>query len=336
MTRRILLTGGAGFIGSHTYVALAEAGYAVTILDNFENARDDVPDRLQRITGTPVSVIRADIRDVGAMRDALARGFDAVVHFAARKSISDGEADPVGYYRSNCAGLMNIAEAMRAAGVRRIVFSSSAAVYGNADRVPINEDSPIASENTYARTKAFGEDYLQAIARADPDFTAGILRYFNPVGAHVSGLIGEDPSQPPGNLVPVIARVANGDLPHLMVFGGDYPTPDGTGIRDYIHIEDLARGHVLSLDALFQRGESHLVNLGTGQGHSVLEVLETYRAVSGRDLRHEITARRPGDAAVSYADVARARALLGFEARHDLRSMCASNWAFSARRAAAL
>ncbi len=336
MADRVLLTGGAGFIGSHTYVALAEAGYEVTILDNFENARTDVPERLARITGGPVPVIEADIRDAAAMRDALAQGFDAVVHFAARKSIPDGEADPLGYYRSNCAGLMNIAEAMRAAGIRRIVFSSSAAIYGNAEQVPITEMSPVAPENTYARTKAFGEAYLQAIARADPDFAVGILRYFNPVGAHGSGLIGEDPSQPPGNLVPVIARVANGDLPVLKIFGGDYPTPDGTGIRDYIHIEDLARGHVLSLDALFQHGKSHLVNLGTGRGHSVLEVLETYRAVSGRDLPHEIVARRPGDAAVSYADVARARDLLGFEARHDLKSMCASNWAFSGQRAAAL
>lgn len=336
MTKHVLLTGGAGFIGSHTCVALAEAGYAVTILDNFENARTDVPERLAQIIGGPVPVIEADIRDAAAMRDALAQGFDAVVHFAARKSISDGEADPIGYFRTNCAGLMNIVEAMRAAGIVRIVFSSSAAVYGNAKTVPITEMSPVAPENTYARTKAFGENYLQAISRADPNFVAGILRYFNPVGAHHSGLIGEDSSQPPSNLVPLIARVANGDLEVLKIFGGDYPTHDGTGIRDYIHIEDLARGHVLSLDALFGHLGTHIVNLGTGRGHSVLEVLETYRDVSGCDLPYEIVTRRPGDAAVSHADVALARDLLGFEARHDLKSMCASNWAFSRQFSAAI
>ena len=329
MTKRILLTGGAGFIGSHTYVALFEAGYSVTILDNFENARLDVPQRLERITGAPVPVVEADIRDAGAMRDALAQGFDAVVHFAARKSVAEGEEDPEGYYRTNCGGLMNIAEAMRANGVTRIVFSSSAAIYGNAERTPITEDTPAAPINTYARTKAFGEEYLTALAQADPNFAVGILRYFNPVGAHASGLIGEDPSQPPMNLVPVIARVARGELATLKVFGGDYPTPDGTGIRDYIHVEDLARGHVLSLDTLFEREAGHLVNLGTGSGHSVLEVLEIYRDVTGLELPHEVVARRPGDAAVSFADVERARTLLGFEAQHGLRSMCESNWAFS-------
>lgn len=331
MTKHILLTGGAGFIGSHTYVALVEAGYAVTLLDNFENAHADVPDRLARITGAPVPVIKANIRDADAMTEALGAGFEAVVHFAARKSVPDGEADPVGYYRSNCAGLMNTVEAMLKAGVTRIVFSSSAAVYGEAEIMPITEESPVAPDNTYARTKAFGEDYLRAIAQAHPEFRMGLLRYFNPVGAHSSGLIGEDPSQPPGNLVPVIARVAMGDIPRLKIFGDDYPTPDGTGIRDYIHVEDLARGHVLSLDALFQRDENHLVNLGTGQGHSVREVIETYEAVSNRDIPFEVVPRRPGDAAISYADVARARALLGFEARHDLRAMCASNWAFAAQ-----
>lgn len=328
MNKRILLTGGAGFIGSHTYVALVEAGYAVTILDNFENARTDVIDRLQQLTGAGVPVIKADIRDAEAMKQALAQGFDAVVHFAARKSIPDGEADPAGYYRSNCTGLMHTAEAMLAAGVHRIVFSSSAAVYGDADQMPITEETTVAPENTYARTKAFGEDYLQALNRAHPEFFVGILRYFNPVGAHGSGLIGEDPAQPPGNLVPVIARVATGDLAQLKIFGDDYPTPDGTGIRDYIHVEDLARGHVLSLNALFDQNKSHLVNLGTGQGHSVREVLETYQIICGRDLAFDTVARRPGDAAISYADVTRARDLLGFEARHGLETMCASSWAF--------
>ena len=332
MTKKILLTGGAGFIGSHTYVALVEAGYQVSILDNFDNAQQDVPDRLAKITGAPVQVITADIRERDAVAQAM-NGIDAVVHFAARKSIPEGEADPVGYYSANCAGLMSVVEAMRGAGVRRIVFSSSAAVYGNATAMPITEDTPVAPENTYARTKVFGEEYLGAISAADPSFQTGILRYFNPVGAHHSGLIGEDPAQPPSNLIPVLARVANGDMAELKVFGGDYPTPDGTGIRDFIHVEDLARGHVQSLDALFAGPGGHLVNLGTGQGHSVLEALAAYRAASGRDVPHTIVDRRPGDAAISYADVTRAKALLGFSAKHDLASMCASNWAFSGRKA---
>lgn len=331
MTHRILLTGGAGFIGSHTYLALVEAGYVVTILDNFENAMRDVPDRLQAITGTPVPVIAADIRDASQMQDALGKGFDGVVHFAALKSVGDGEANPLGYYQSNCAGLMNVVQAMEAHDVKKIVFSSSAAVYGATDQMPITEDTPRAPISVYARTKVFGEDLLSAYSHANPDFHAGILRYFNPVGAHASGLIGEDPSQPPSNLMPVIARVANGQMEALQVFGDDYPTVDGTGVRDYIHVEDLARGHVLSLDALFKDEQGHLVNLGTGQGHSVLEMVAAYGKVSGREIPYNILARRPGDPATSFADVTRARDVLGFAAQHDLSTMCASNWAFSSK-----
>jgi UDP-glucose 4-epimerase len=329
MPYRILLTGGAGFIGSHTYLALVAAGYEVAILDNFENARRDVPDRLGQITGTPVEMIEADIRDAPAMGAAMSRGFDAVVHFAALKSVPLGEADPLGYFQSNCAGLMNVMSAMRDHDVSRIVFSSSAAIYGNTERVPITEDTPPAPVNVYARTKVFGEDLLNAMAAADQSLAVGILRYFNPVGAHPSGLIGEDPHLPPTNLVPVIARVATGRMPLLKVFGTDYPTPDGSGVRDYIHVEDLARGHVLSLDALFRTGKGHLVNLGTGQGHSVLDVIAAYETVAGRTIPHEKVARRPGDPAISFADAAKARAVLGFEAQHDLAEMCASNWAFS-------
>lgn len=329
MNAHILLTGGAGFIGSHTCLALVSAGYAVTILDNFENAQRDVPDRLEQISGRPIPVIEADIRDADAVARAMGRDVDAVVHFAALKSVPGGEADPLGYHRSNCGGLMNVLSAMRAHAVRRIVFSSSAAIYGNTDRVPITESTPPAPVNVYARTKVFGEDLLNAMSAADPELAAGILRYFNPVGAHPSRLIGEDPSQPPTNLVPVIARVAAGRMASLKVFGTDYPTRDGTGIRDYVHVEDLARGHVLSLDALLRTGQGHLVNLGTGQGHSVREVIAAYEAVSGQRIAHELVGRRPGDPAVSFADVTRARAVLGFEAAHDLASMCASNWAFS-------
>jgi UDP-glucose 4-epimerase len=332
MATRILLTGGAGFIGSHTYLALVAAGYDVAILDNFQNARRDVPDRLGQITGAPVNLIEADIRDADALMAALSRGFDAVVHFAALKSVPQGEADPLAYFQSNCGGLMNVMQAMQAHGVSRIVFSSSAAIYGNTDKMPITEDTPPAPVNVYARTKVFGEDLLRAMAAADPSLAAGVLRYFNPVGAHPSGLIGEDPHLPPTNLVPVIARVATGRMDALKVFGTDYPTPDGSGVRDYIHVEDLARGHVLSLDALFRTGEGHLVNLGTGQGHSVLEVIAAYEAVCGQAIAHERVDRRPGDPAISFADATKAREVLGFEAMHDLPAMCASNWAFSKAR----
>lgn len=335
MAKRILLTGGAGFIGSHTFVALTAAGFDVVILDSFENAQPDVPDRLAQISGKKVAVIRADIRNPAEMSAACeGQAFDGVVHFAAKKSIPEGDADPALYYRVNFEGLMNVAEAAIANDVKAFVFSSSAAVYGNAETVPIVEETPIAPENTYARTKAMGEAYLQDLAKVNPGLAVGILRYFNPVGAHASGLIGEDPFQPPTNLVPVMAQVATGRLPQIKVFGGDYPTDDGTGVRDYIHVEDLARGHVLSLEALLKTQSGHLVNLGTGRGHSVLEVLRAYEAVLGHDLPHSIVDRRPGDAAVSFASVTRAQDLLGFSARLDLAEMCASNWAFSGAKIA--
>lgn len=329
MAQHILLTGGAGFIGSHTYVALAEAGYRVTILDNFENAQRDVPERLEQITDKPVSVLECDIRDADALQARFHKqDFDAVVHFAARKSVPESEADPLGYYQSNCTGLLNVAQAMRTHGVSKIVFSSSAAIYGNPAQVPTPEECPAAPENTYARTKLFGEEALQALGRAHPDFVTGVLRYFNPVGAHPSGLIGEDPRQAPTNLVPVIGRIATGKLDRLQIFGGTYPTPDGTGIRDYIHVEDLARGHVLSLNALFKDGIGHCVNLGTGSGQSVLDVLHTYEKASGQTIPYEITEARAGDAAISCAATTRARDLLGFETHYGLEEMCQSNWEF--------
>lgn len=330
----VLLTGGAGFIGSHTCLALIAAGFRVTILDNFENAQTDVPKRLEQIAGCTIPVSRVDVRNAGAVEQVFRDGkFDAVVHFAARKSVPDSVADPLGYYSSNCAGLLNVLSAMLAAGVTRIVFSSSAAIYGMPDIMPISEATPASPLNPYAETKVFGENVLLATARANPEMRIGILRYFNPVGAHPSGLIGEDPSQPPGNLVPVIGRVATGLLERLTVFGGDWDTPDGTGIRDYIHVEDLAQGHVLSLQALFGTTGSHLVNLGTSTGYSVLDVVHMYAEVSGREIPFRIVARRAGDAAVSYAATDKARDVLGFQAKHDLRSMCASSWAYLAGRA---
>ena len=327
--KRVLLTGGAGFIGSHTYVALIEAGYDVWILDNFENARRDVPDRLAKITGTATRVFDCDIRNAADVTQVFAAGkFDAVVHFAALKSVPESQSNPMGYFETNCIGLYNIASAMQAHGVRHIVFSSSAAIYGNPDTMPIAEETPAAPQSVYAQTKHVGEEFLTALTGASPELRVGILRYFNPVGAHPSGLIGEDPSQPPTNLVPVIARVAKGQMAELRIFGGDYPTPDGTGIRDYIHVLDLARGHVLSLDALFGEIGDHCVNLGTGTGYSVLDVVKTYERVSGRPIAYEITARRAGDPAVSCAATEKAKATLGFEAQLGLEDMCAGNWRF--------
>lgn len=327
--RRILLTGGAGFIGSHTYVALTEAGYDVSILDNFENARRDVPDRLAQITGAPAQVYDCDIRNAGDVSRVFEdQAFDAVVHFAALKSVPESQANPMGYFQTNCVGLYNIAAAMKAHGVNRIVFSSSAAIYGNPETMPIVEATPPSPQSFYAQTKRIGEDFLTGLAGADPALKLGILRYFNPVGAHPSGLIGEDPSQPPTNLVPVIARVAMGQMDELMIFGGDYPTPDGTGIRDYIHVQDLARGHVLSLDALFGDQGNHCVNLGTGRGYSVLDVVKTYERVCRRPIPYTITDRRAGDPAVSCAATAQAGTVLGFEAQLGLGEMCAGNWHF--------
>lgn len=327
--KRILLTGGAGFIGSHTYVALVRAGYSVAILDNFQNARRDVPDRLAQIVNAPTTVYDCDIRSEADVAQVFAsEDFDAVVHFAALKSVPDGEADPLGYYRTNCTGLFNIASAMQTSGVKRMVFSSSAAIYGNPTVMPITEDTAASPQSVYARTKMVGEEFLAGLSAADPDLHLGILRYFNPVGAHPSGLIGEDPSQPPTNLVPVIARVAMGQTPSLKVFGGDYATPDGTGIRDYIHVQDLARGHVLSLDALFQDKGSHCVNLGTGTGYSVLDVVKAYERASGRPIPYSIEDRRPGDPAISWAATEKARTVLGFEAQLGLDEMCEGNWQF--------
>ncbi|MEX0279236.1 MAG: UDP-glucose 4-epimerase GalE [Ruegeria sp.] len=328
-TRKVLLTGGAGFIGSHTYVALIEAGYDVAILDNFSNARRDVPDRLAKITSVPTTVYDCDIRseqDVGKVFEA--DRFDAVVHFAALKSVPESEANPLAYYQNNCQGLFNVASAMKNSGVNRMVFSSSAAVYGNPATMPITEDVALSPESVYARTKRIGEEFLEGLSSADGDLRLGILRYFNPVGAHRSGMIGEDPSQPPTNLVPVIARVASGRMPSLKVFGGDFPTHDGTGIRDYIHVLDLANGHVRSLDALFADGGNHCVNLGTGTGYSVLDVVKAYERVSGRTIPYEIVDRRQGDPAISCAATERAQDVLGFRAQLGLEDMCAGNWRF--------
>ncbi|MBC6438649.1 MAG: UDP-glucose 4-epimerase GalE [Rhodobacteraceae bacterium] len=321
----ILLTGGAGYIGSHTYLALLDAGYDVLLLDNFGNAYPDVPERLTRITGKPTKVIQGDIRDRPLM-DAVFRDHDirAVVHFAALKSVAESVAAPVRYLDNNVGGLLCLLAAMDKAGCRKLVFSSSATVYGDADQIPTPESAPRRAVNPYGQSKIMGEEVLEATG---PAWGIGILRYFNPAGAHASGRLGENPRTGPGNLVPLVAMVANGDLPEVTVYGNDYPTPDSTCIRDYIHIDDLARGHVLSLQALLDRGESHTVNLGTGRGHSVMDVINAYGHACGRELPVQYVARRPGDVPICCAQVGLAEQVLGFRAEKTLNDMCQSSWA---------
>ena len=333
MPGKILLTGGAGYIGSHTYAALCAAGYEVAILDNFANARDDVPDRLEVITGRPVTVYRCDILDpAGLARVFASDRFDGVVHFAAKKAVGESQEKPLEYIETNCTGLVNLLKAMRNAGVFRLVFSSSATVYAPTTDWPIPEGAALGYASTYAYTKLMGEQIIQQVAGADDRWRYGILRYFNPAGAHDTGLIGEDPSDIPNNLMPYIAKVATGELPALNVFGNDYPTPDGTGVRDYIHVVDLARGHVLSLDALMRGDDSHTVNLGTGQGYSVMDMLAAYSRACGRDLPCKIAPRRAGDLDCYYGDPTRAAEVLGFRAERDLDNMCATSWAWVSRR----
>ncbi|CTQ50308.1 UDP-glucose 4-epimerase GalE [Jannaschia donghaensis] len=322
---RILLTGGAGYIGSHTYVALKAAGYDVTILDNFDNADRGVIDRLARLTGEAVDLVEGSVLDRQVLDDLLgAKTYDGAVHFAAKKAVGESVAKPLDYFQYNIGGLITLTQAMRDAGVFRIVFSSTATVYGEPEVFPLTEDLPLSYTSPYAFTKLTSEQILAQAAQADP-WIVGVLRYFNPVGAHPSGLIGEDPMGIPDNLMPFIAKVAMGEMEKLRVFGDDYDTPDGTAWRDYIHVMDLARAHVQSLDALM-KGRAHTLNIGTGNPVSVLQMHAAYQAAVGRDLPYEIAPRRAGDVPKLYADPSRARAELGFEAEHGLEEMCESSW----------
>lgn len=323
----ILLTGGAGYIGSHTYVALFEAGYTPVVLDNFANSHPEVLNRLERITGQPVICERGDVQDRALVEAVLRRHKIAgVMHFAGDKAVGESVAKPLKYYRNNLGGAISLLEAMESVGCEVLVFSSSATVYGDPVRVPITEDFARSHTNPYGHTKLVIEDILSAQGVARPELKVATLRYFNPVGAHASGLIGEDPSGIPNNLMPYITQVAVGQRARLQVFGSDYPTPDGTGVRDYIHVCDLAEGHVAALRALLERGQSVTVNLGTGRGYSVLEVVRAFEAASGRPVPYELVARRPGDVAQCYADPSRARALLGWHATRGLEQMCADAW----------
>ncbi len=325
--RSILVTGGTGYIGSHTVVELLATGREVFIVDNFCNSKPSVLDRIERIAGRRPGFAEIDIRDRAAlMRVMKAHRFDAVIHFAGLKAVGESVAKPLMYYDNNVGGSIVLAECLLEAGVKAIVFSSSATVYGEPPSVQFREDMPLAPINPYGRTKLMIEEVLRDTARADAAMRVALLRYFNPVGAHPSGLIGEDPNGVPNNLMPYIAQVAMGKRKELPVFGDDYPTPDGTGVRDYIHVVDLARGHLAALDALDERAGVLAVNLGTGRGYSVLEMINAFHKASGRDVPYRVTARRPGDLPEYFADPALARELLNWRAQFGIDAMCADVW----------
>jgi UDP-glucose 4-epimerase len=322
---RYLVTGGLGYIGSHACIELLAAGHHVTVIDNLSNSKIAVLDRIDEICGKRPTFVQADIRDRRALVAAL-NGCDAVIHFAGLKAVGESVSKPVEYYSNNVAGSIVLFEAMAETGVKTIVFSSSATVYGDPHEVPIREHFPLSATNPYGRSKLMIEDMLRDIAQADAGWNIALLRYFNPVGAHESGRIGEDPNGIPNNLMPYVAQVAVGKLPYLSVFGDDYPTPDGTGVRDYIHVVDLAKGHLAALEALEHQGGLLTVNLGTGCGYSVLEMVKAFEAASGRPVPYRIAPRRAGDIASCYADPALARELLGWRAEKDLADMCADAW----------
>ena len=324
---KVLLTGGAGYIGSHTAVECLAAGHEVVVFDNLSNSSVKSLERVAQIAGRPVAFVQDDIRDRAALRALFAaHAVDAVVHFAGLKAVGESVEKPLLYYDNNIAGSIALFEEMAAAGVKAVVFSSSATVYGDPATVPITEDFPLSATNPYGWSKLFIEQMLRDVALADAGWNIALLRYFNPVGAHESGLIGEDPRGIPNNLMPYVAQVAVGRRPHLNVFGGDYPTPDGTGVRDYIHVVDLARGHVAALNKLQQLGGVQTWNLGTGRGVSVLDMVRAFEAASGKPVPYQIVARRAGDVAQCWADPTRAAQELGWRAEYDLARMCADAW----------
>lgn len=325
--KTLLVTGGAGYIGSHTCVELLQAGYGVVVADNLCNSRREVFGRIERIAGRAVTFHECDVRDAAALRGIFREhAIDAVLHFAGLKAVGESVDRPIEYYDNNVGGTLALCRAMAEAGVRKLVFSSSATVYGDPDAVPVREDHPLRPTNPYGHSKAMIEAILQDLFRSDPAWKIALLRYFNPVGAHESGLIGEDPGGVPNNLLPFIAQVAVGRREALNVYGNDYPTPDGTGVRDYIHVVDLARGHLAALEKLATTSEVLSVNLGTGRGYSVLEMVEAFRRASGRDIPYRIVARRPGDVAACYADPALAARLLGWRAERGLERICRDAW----------
>ncbi len=323
----ILVTGGAGYIGSHTCVELLNAGFDVTVFDNFCNSHPEALRRIERITGKKPGLIRGDVRDRAALVAALRESEAcAVIHFAGLKAVGESVQNPLSYYDNNVVGTVRLLEAMHECNVNTLVFSSSATVYGDPRRLPLTEDHPLSATNPYGRTKLVIEDMLRDLYRSDPAWQIGILRYFNPAGAHISGMIGEDPQGVPNNLMPYIAQVAGGRLEFLNIWGNDYPTPDGTGVRDYIHVVDLALGHLKALERLQGSAECLTVNLGTGTGYSVLEIVRAFENASGKPVPYQVAERRIGDVAACYADPTRAFALLGWRAELDLHAMCLDSW----------
>ncbi|HIL22893.1 MAG TPA: UDP-glucose 4-epimerase GalE [Alcanivorax sp.] len=327
MMKSILVTGGAGYIGSHTVLLLLEAGHQVVVLDNLSNSSRESLNRVERLAGKAVAFVEGDIRDANCL-DTLFSDYDiaAVIHFAGLKAVGESVAMPLSYYDCNVTGSLRLLEAMERAGVHTMVFSSSATVYGDPATVPIRENFPLSSTNPYGATKLHIEDMLRDLYRSNEKWKLALLRYFNPVGAHESGQIGEDPAGIPNNLMPYIAQVAVGKREKLGVFGGDYPTADGTGVRDYIHVMDLAQGHLAALEALDADAGLLTVNLGTGRGYSVLEMVTAFSQASGRPVPYEIVERRPGDVASCYADPAHANAVLGWEAQRGIEKMCEDHW----------
>jgi len=326
---KTLLTGGAGYIGTHTAIELLQSGHDVVIYDNFSNSHPEAIRRVEQITGMPVTLVEGDVRDQTLLEKVLVQHhIDSVVHFAGKKAVGESVAQPVDYFDNNVNGTLVLLRAMQSTNVKSLVFSSSATVYGAPDYLPLDEQHRTAVTNPYGRSKLFVEEILADLHHASPEWGITVLRYFNPIGAHPSGLIGEDPADIPNNLLPYVAQVAVGRRERVQVFGGDYATPDGTGVRDYIHVVDLARGHVKALEKL--RASTHpellTVNLGTGQGYSVLEVIQAFEKACGKKLPYTITERRPGDIASCYANPIYAQQALGWKAVHDLATMCEDAW----------
>ncbi len=324
---KILVTGGAGYIGSHTCIELLNEGHEVVVVDNLSNSKEESLRRVQELTGKSLSFHKVDLRDKAAL-DAVFKGaaIDSVVHFAGLKAVGESVSIPLSYYDNNISGTLVLCEVMAANGVKNIVFSSSATVYGDPQTVPITEDFPLSATNPYGRSKLFVEDILSDIHVSDNTWNVALLRYFNPVGAHVSGRIGEDPNDIPNNLMPYVSQVAIGKLESLSVFGDDYPTPDGTGVRDYIHVVDLALGHVKALEKLTTNPGVVIYNLGTGNGYSVLDMVKAFEKASGKTVAYKIVDRRSGDIAVCYANPAKAKQDIGWEATRGIEEMCNDAW----------
>lgn len=323
----ILVTGGAGYIGTHTVLQLLETSHDVIVVDNLSNSRREALDRVEALTGKSVTFYLGDILDRELLEQIfLTHTIDAVIHFAGLKAVGESVSEPLRYYENNVVGTTILLEVMNAFDVKRIVFSSSATVYGMPERTPIDESFPLSATNPYGRTKLMIEDIMRDLAVADPSWSIALLRYFNPIGAHESGKIGEDPFDVPNNLMPYITQVAVGRLNELSVFGDDYDTPDGTGVRDYIHVVDLAEGHLKALDYVLDHTGAEAFNLGTGTGYSVLDLVQAFEAESGKAVPYKVTPRRPGDIATCFANPSKSKRVLGWEAKHDVRAMCRDAW----------